>query len=354
MSYNPNYENINSVFAQAEPKAQNSGREEPATTINNSTFGTKKRAQTGDVPNSSYTVIRPDQEVRDDIRMTIDSDQGVLSFGGLLFRGKNGHNCDVLGYAVEDMSREDAQKVGDGRYFDLTTNYSEIFLTYDRSWKSGNHVVFTFRLPRGYHSLRELLDRPKSPECGEIIFRRLVKLIAHYEEVTKDVGGYKPLCCISLDTVFINKSSNNVKIAPIQAYNHNYPTYYPGEAGKEVADQRTDLYTAALTALQFMSSVEMETNENKMADCADIPAMDDCLRVFQSRRPDLQTVLATLKQSGSEDPNADNFNNGSFVDEDGNFKTTGRQGVSLAEFLRRHWANKKQTPSYAELNSDED
>lgn len=358
MAFKSKYDDIDFVFAQnkqTKEKMDPDWHDQPATTINTALGGQSESSRRNGSSGSSFSGILQDQEVQDTIRAAIDSDGCLFRFGGLLFRGKNSHNCDVLAYAVDNMTREEAQKVGSGRYFDLTTNYGDLFLTYDHSRKIGSHVVFSFRLPRGYYSLRELLDQPKSPECGKIIFRRLVNLLARYEEATKAAGSYQPLCCISLDTVFINRAGNDVKVAPLLARHHDFPPYFPGEAGEDTADQRTDLYTAALTALQFMSGIEMETYDTQMADCSEIPGMDDCLRVFQSRRPDLGTVQALLKQNSFENAGAYSFDSEFFVGVDGEREPRTQKTVNMADFLRKWWpGKKKETATYSGILRDED
>lgn len=340
MAYNSKYDfidHIDDVFnktpTQTEQVEQR-GREGATRTMNMSRDRKDETHRETRSGSHSFSGILEEREIHDSIRASINSKATLFRFGGLLFRGKNTHDGNVVAHAVEGMTRDEARKLVSGWYFDLTTNHSDMFLTYDHSEPCDGHVVFSFRLPKGYYSLRELLSEPKSANCGEIIFRRLVALLAGYEAVTRAAGPYRPLCCISLDTVFINRAGNDVKLLPLVARHHDFPPYYPGEAGEATADVRTDLYTAALTALQFMSGVEMETENAEMADCSGIPGMDECLRVFQSRRPDIRTVLELLKQGG---PGADrDFESVKFVGPDGEGEKKEHHGnLSLLELLRK-------------------
>ena len=296
---------------------------------------------------SSFSGILEEDQVDDIIRTAIDGEDCQHCFCGLLFRGKNDHDENVVSHAVEGMTRSEAQKLVSERYYKLPNNHSDLFLAYDRSKNNDPYVIFNFRLPDGYRSLRELLGHKKSRECGEMIFRRLVELLAKYEERTRSAGVYRPLCCISLDTVFIHETNNNIKVVPLVARFPDFPTYYPGEAGTPAADMRTDLFTAALTALQFMSGIEVETGEKAMADCSHIPGMDDCLRLLQSRRPDIRTILALLNR-GEGNVREEK----TFFTVDGDRKKPAAKPGRLSEIFGKF--KRKETSTYSELLEDDD
>ncbi len=358
MAHNTKYDHIDHIDAVFAPNpgkwpgAAPNSSPFAAPTISTALGGNAESPRSSRSNGSSFSGILHEHKVLDTIRSAIDGNSSLFRFGGLLFRGKNSHNGDVVAHAVEDMTQGEARNLVSDRYFDLTTDHSDLFLTYDRSMEIDRHVVFTFRLPQGYFSLRELLNAPKSPDCGEIIFRRLVALLAKYQEITSDLGHpYRPLCCISLDTVFISRAGNDLKLVPLLPRHHDFPPYYPGEAGEKTADQRTDLYTAALTALQFMSGIELETDTVEMADCSGTPGMDDCLQVLQSRRPDIHSVQALLQQN-SPDTACINFEN--FVGIDGERKQSSQKSTSVREYLHKYWPRrKKETATFSGILRNE-
>lgn len=304
-------------------------------------------------PNSgSYTGIDREKNVYDTMIRAIDGGEHIFRFGSLLFRGENAHRINVVGQAVEGMDQRTAQALVDGRYFPLTTNLSNLFLSYDHSKKVSRYVAFTFRLPAGYHSLRELMTHSEARKCGRLIFVKLVSLLSEYEAYCKRTaknpdGAYVPLCCLNLDTVFLHETTLDLKVIPLAAQNHDYPCYYPGEAGDPAADIRTDLYTAALTALQFMSGIELESAGAEMLDCSGIPCMDDCLRVLQSRRPDLRTVMTQLKPNRSEDSNNLKFNYGP----DGENLKKNKKFIPLDALWKKSRGRKSET--YSGISPDD-
>lgn len=298
----------------------------------------------------SFAGTLGEAEVKAGMEADLASSDATECFGGLLFRSLNAHQGEVVAHAIGDVARSEAQKLVSDWYYRVTTNHPNMFLIYDHSKPLKKTVVFTFRLPAGYRSLRELMDNPKARNYGLTLFRKLINFLADYEEATRKEGKYRPLCCLSLDTVFMHETENDIRVLPLIARNGNFPAYYPGEAGAKTADITTDMYTAALTALQFMSGCEMETEEKQMADCTGIPGMDNCLRVFQSRRPalrEVQTLLGSRSADDSEKLRFDKGPNGEPLNQE-------KKWISVDEILKRLLGKEQETATSRLLDEDEE
>ena len=296
-------------------------------------------AQSAGRSGGSYAGSLADPEVRAGMQDALAGSDTVACFGGLLFRTVNAHQGEVVAHAIGSVVRSEAQALVSDWYYRLTTDHPNMFLIYDHSADLKKMVVFTFRLPAGYRSLRELMGHPQARNYGPKLFRKLIDFLAAYESATRSQGKYRPLCCLSLDTVFIHETQNDIRVLPLAARNGNFPVYYPGEAGTKAADITTDMYTAALTALQFMSGCEMENETVRMADCNGIPCMDDCLRVFQSRRPALREVQTLLGSRIPDDSARQRFDRGP----DGEPLDKPKKWVNIEEVFKRLFGRNQET-----------
>lgn len=210
-----------------------------------------------------------------------------VCFGGKLFLSKNYHNQTMICHAVSNPKREAIQELSQvyNAFNALTTMP---FLTYKGSkpGPSGNgQVIFTFVLAENCRSMRQVMTSDDHAEIGMQLFPKLVDILTKY----KNMADYKyALCCISLDTVFVT-AQGEILLLPLQCPNRDYPRGFPLEAGTNEADERTDLYTAALLTLQVVSGCEYESRAEKKRMCPELVSgyVMDCLCVFPSGRKTL-------------------------------------------------------------------
>lgn len=245
---------------------------------------------------SSHGAVVAYSDIVHRLRQDFQKPDGINCFGGRLYRSLNEHNTPILVHAIENLTKEQSDTLVNKWHYVLSGKMSQ-FLIYDHSYELGSSVAITFRIPEDYKSLRELMKDPAAAKYAGTLFKKLIDFLHDYQQYLK--GQYYPLCALSLDTVFMD-AGHNLHVLPLRSFSNSYPVCYPGEAGKSSADITTDMYTAALVALQFMSGCEYETDGKTMNKCTNVPCLMDCLALFQSWRPSLQTVRHQLAQSAAQ------------------------------------------------------
>lgn len=207
-----------------------------------------------------------------------------VCFGGKLFLSTNYHGQREICHAVSSAKREAVQELS--RVYHAFNGLTTMpFLAYSGSRPGDGQVIFTFALADNCRSMRQVMTANDHEEVGMQLFPKLVEILTKYENMAE----YKDaLCCISLDTVFVT-SRGEILLLPLQCPSQDYPRGFPLEAGTVEADERTDLYTAALLALQVVSGCEYESRAEKKRMCPElVPGyVMDCLCVFPSGRKTL-------------------------------------------------------------------
>lgn len=223
----------------------------------------------------------------------------VSCFGGLLFYAREHSGRKLICHAVRTTDQEYIQAVS--AWYHMTRDKREVpFLTYNGSYNLDNGtVVFTFDVIEEFISMRQLMERDNHSKYGEELFRKLVNFIQLFK--TKAGKDFTPLRSIHLDTVFMD-TRGNLHLLPLLCLPSQYPIGFPLEVGTPEADERTDLYTAALLALQVSSGCEYECpSEGKRMDPELVPeVVMRCLCVFASGRDDLKSVINILAEGGKE------------------------------------------------------
>lgn len=209
-----------------------------------------------------------------------------VCFGGKLFLSTNYHGQPLICHAISSGRRDVVQELSKF-YSSLRALPTVPFLTYSGSNDlGGGQVVFTFALGENFHSMRQIMNSEGHEKIGMQLFPKLVDILTKYYGKT---AKYKDaLCCISLDTVFMTPQGECL-LLPLQCPNQDYPRGFPLEVGTDEADERTDLYTAALLTLQVISGCEYESRAEKKCMRPDmVPEyVKDCLCVFPSGRKNL-------------------------------------------------------------------
>lgn len=258
----------------------------------------RKQAPSGNAPR--YT---DSEDANRDSKLLKDMNgpTAIKTMGGVIFHSTDHHDMPLLCFAVEEPT-EDEVTSADNWYRYLKRLELPGLMSYEGFCCVEKQVVFTF-LYSGDDtvSLRYLLDNPKMKDRAPEILLHLVRFLDVYREEmktrNKSVPGntYIPLCCISLDTVFLTPKQD-LRILPLRAYRNDFPRYFPNEAGKEYADVTTDLYTAVNLSVQLMSGCEEEgSNGNRMQENARLPFLRMCLAPYTSWRPTLKRVRDELE-----------------------------------------------------------
>jgi len=220
----------------------------------------------------------------------------VFCFGGLLFYTRNHSNTKLLCHAVRSTNHMYIRSLSS--WYNKTKRMRRVpFLTYEHSTDLGNGtVVFTFSIEDTYFSMRQLMERSDHSKYGEPLFRKLVDFLVLFKDELNE--GYMPLRSIHLDTVFLDERGH-LYLLPLMCHPTQYPSSYPQDADNIDADERTDLYTAALLALQVSSGCEYEcAAENKRMAPELVPeVVMSCLFPFSSGRYDLRSVVNILNPS---------------------------------------------------------
>ena len=223
--------------------------------------------------------------------------RSIPCFGGKLFyaQGHDG-NCIICHY-IESNDEALVQHLS--HWYRWTSELRQVpFLSYRTSVRlSDSEVVFMFSHPGGkLTSMRELMNSTNHQNYAQSIkpFQKMVSFLDLYDRISNQ-AIYVPLVCFSLDTVFID-SATNLHVLPLMGAG-SYPTGYPMEASTNQVSVRTDLYTAALVAVQVASGFELESvAENR---CMRMDLLSDiekkCLSAFPSCRPDLNTIVNRRK-----------------------------------------------------------
>lgn len=214
-------------------------------------------------------------------------------FGGKLFISKDHRGDTLICHAVRTTDRELIDDLS--KWYHETKRLSGVrFLPYEHSTPLGNgQVAFLFDLNPDHISMRELMKRPDHQTLCADLFNKLVDFLWNYR---REMGGtYQALCCISLDTVFMDQRGR-IHLLPLVCDDIHFPKGYPLEAGTDEADESTDLYTAALLSMQVLSGCEYESRSTGKTMRMDLApdALRDCLCIFPSRRPTLNEVRNML------------------------------------------------------------
>lgn len=221
-------------------------------------------------------------------------------FGGWIVHSTDHAGFPVVSHAIRTSLIRDASTEMSRWYHWTTANGAGIFPAYAYSVSAGDYTFFRFALSEGAISMREMMKNPEREGLCRNLFTDLVMLLHRYgQKCEKSAGKYRPLCCISLDTVFMDPSGQ-VSILPLLCVNDEYPRGFPLEAGSEEMDDSSDLFTAALLTYQVLSGCEYEKcSEHKQMRVLKNPAnMVDCmnqsLKLFASQRSSLREVYAQL------------------------------------------------------------
>lgn len=218
-------------------------------------------------------------------------ENGVEAFGGTLFTSTNHHDQPLICHAIRC---EDEKAISELSKFynDLDAERIEGLLHYAHmEYMEDDLVAFKFSLGKNDRCVRMLLDTDIRKDCCKDLFPKLVDILDGYYQV---VGSKNmPLRAFSLDTVFVDQNGR-VGVMPVFGVGKQFPKGYPLEAATEEADDRTDLFAAALLSLQVLSGCEVETAKKKMAPELLPEIGKQCLCIYPSGRPDLETVKAAL------------------------------------------------------------
>ena len=232
----------------------------------------------------------------------------ISCFGGQLFFDKDGYEAPVIRHVISCTDQE-LLKLLSCWYRAADRMRPVSFFPYLGSDNLGDGTVaYTFAVGRKVISMRQLMNRPDCKKHGSELFSKLVDFLCTYrDELTKQEmksGGYVPLLSISLDTVFMD-ADKNLYLLPLRSLNHQYPMGFPLEANTPEADERTDLYTAALLAVQVISGCEYESSrEGRYMKLDELPeTAKQSLCLFPSGRHSLNTVRNFLKQDETEEEN---------------------------------------------------
>lgn len=226
---------------------------------------------------------------------------GEHTFGGRLFRHTDKSGFDLISHAV----------MNDEFVTERVSHYSRLrrvrgvpfVLSVAEPAVVDEYTVYSFEVGKEL-SLREL-SREYIMANSEGIRDSLLQIINRYRESCYSTQErYVPLCCISMDTVFIDEDGG-VRILPLQVTDGKYPAELPREAGTRTADITTDIYSVIYLYYELKSGVSKEC-----PDVLDVPdpdperelLMSKCLSPFRKRRPSLEDVFATLCIEGEVKP----------------------------------------------------
>lgn len=228
-------------------------------------------------------------------------DAGEHTFGGRLFRHTDKTGYDLVSHAV----------MNDEYVTERVNHYSRLrrvrgvpfVLSVAEPVEVEEYTVYSFEVG-DEHSLREL-PREYIMKNAELIRDSLLQIINKYRENCYSTQErYVPLCCISMDTVFIG-NDGAVRILPLKIPDGKYPAELPREAGTRSADITTDIYSVIYLYYELKSGVTKES-----PDVLDVPdpdpekerLMSKCLSPFRARRPSLEEVFETLGIEGEVKP----------------------------------------------------
>lgn len=233
----------------------------------------------------------------------------IPCLGGRLFRSPNQHDQPLICYALESSNKDLVNELSK-TYHAFTRLPAACFVPYEtsREVRTGLYV-FKFALSKGMRSMRQIMESPEHEQLGDGLFQKLVELLFDYKEAAAQdaegngnpAGSYAALCSISLDTVFMDQRGK-LRLLPLQCQNGDYPRGFPLEAGTPEADELTDIYTAALLALQVVSGCEYESRSQHKRMCPErVPEwMMKCLCIFPSGRLNLAQCRNLIAQDAAE------------------------------------------------------
>lgn len=247
---------------------------------------------------SSYSSAAAPRDYSPQTVLKRDMKNAINSFGGKLYLSKNHMNMPIIVHAVKLSSQEQINKRSEwyrwaGRHGNLR------FLSYERSYPLGEYTAYTFGLNEDCRSMRYMMEHDQQRQYCERLFEMLVEFLYDYKQAAR--AEYRPLCCLSLDTVFMDENGS-IYILPLISNGGRFPRGYPMEASQEDdVDETTDLYTAALLTKQVLSGCEYESKKrNQRLKKLNKPeCLERCMDVGYSNRPLLQEVYSSIRREQS-------------------------------------------------------
>ena len=224
-------------------------------------------------------------------------DCAIHCFGGELFHFRNQNDQEIVCHAITCGNSELLNKLS-SLYHNLNRMHSIPFVHYDQSVSLPNgKMAFTFELSNDCRSMRQIMDSPDHAQIGSTLFPKLVALLDEYYMIS---GRDSALCSLSLDTVFMD-DRGRISLLPLQCQNLDYPRGFPLEVGTVEADERTDLYSAAMLTLQVVSGCEYESRtQHKRMLHEQVPDyLMMCLCAFPSCRPTLAQIKNEIAQEAA-------------------------------------------------------
>lgn len=252
-------------------------------------------------------------------------------FGGKLLRRKDEHGCAIVSFAVHRMNEREEER--------LQRHYAEMIgaLSAHVAHRGnpscltvGDYTVFNFMIDSETRSLREWIEE-KSDACDSIhsLMQKLTNIIIEaYNYFAAAQMRYRPLNCLTLDTVFVNAANDRVTLLPLVPVHGKYaaglaPEVYLGEDG----DVTADLYAAAYLAVYAATGGKPKRGEAPLSGM-----LLNCMQAIPAYRPDLQTVRAELQ--GEPAPRGNKDEDTSHEQSDANKKA---RGMSWLQKLRELW-----------------
>lgn len=224
----------------------------------------------------------------------IHSSSSINCFGGKLLRHNDRHGNPLISHAVQAMTGSEAD-AAEFRYRLFNRIPSASFIRFAGSHRADDYTVFTFEIAPREQSLRELMGSPQGCPLDAVgLMRQLTALVHRYQNIlTSRQEPYMPLCCLSVDTVYVSPSGT-IRILPLTAANNQYPIELPREAGTGQACIQTDIYSIA-----YLSTIVRSSDPCAPAE-PEIPIIAHCLKPFPAWRPNAVQVLRALKPDDQE------------------------------------------------------
>lgn len=226
----------------------------------------------------------------------IRSPNAVSHAGGRLFRRTDSYNFPIISFAVPDMTEVEVQRAND-RYVKLCRRYPNLFLSHDPNAVTSvsNYTVFDFVIGASEFTLGER-KRANSlyKQPADLLMRYLVDYLCAYSTAQGQLGlPYDPLCCLSLETIIMSETGA-VKVLPLLSHRRNFPVEMPSEVALNMADERSDLYSAAYVVVEMISA---SRSDGRLEEPKSL-IIQNCIKTIQDWRPGLAEAYEYVRASG--------------------------------------------------------
>ena len=219
---------------------------------------------------------------------------GRRCFGGILFCRTNDFGFPEVCFAVKNADHRTARRA-DLRHAFFRHHCAGLPLIVCSSTVTvDEYTVYSYPVGEREQSLRTALQTDARSIDPDVLLKKLVNLLSRYNNALAAAEQpYKPLCCITPDTVYLD-SAQKLRILPLPLFGAEHPEELPAEAGTDKADITSDLYSIAYLYVEATS---------QGSSCLPEPENPTVLKMLASIpgwRPSLSQVRSALFDPAAE------------------------------------------------------